>query len=307
MNVIKTTKGRTVSLPAKELTPEKLKPLTSKLAQKILSLLSKEPLYPKAIAKKLSVNEQKVYYHIRNLERAGVVEVTKSEPVGGSVANFYTLTFPAFVARFGEFKIAPKFQEAKEKPKQFFEPFIEEGSLNAVIIVGSPDPHGPEKARSRDGYYGIDLSLFMGTFLDYIPSLNVKLDTEARSEDLEKNIILIGGPVVNAITERINDKMDIRFVKEDNWKVRSLISGNEYHSDEIGVIIKTRNPFNPRKQLLLVAGKRHAGTRAVIIAFIKHFDEILRGNIFKPGNMAKVVEGIDRDSDSIVDDVEFLE
>jgi len=33
----------------------------------------------------------------------------------------------------------------------------------------------------------------------------------------------------------------------------------------------------------------------------------LRGNIFKPGNMAKVVEGIDRDSDSIVDDVEFLE
>ena len=307
MQIIKRAKQQTVSLPAKELTFEQIKPLTSNLAQRILKLIAEKPQYPKAIAKALNVNEQKVYYHIRNLEKAGIVEVAKSESIGGTTANFYKLSFPAFAIRFAKLKVAPKIKELEEKPKSFLEPFIEDGNLNAVIIVGSPDPHGPEKARSRDGYYGIDFSLFLGTFLNYIPSLNVKLDTEARREDLEKNIILIGGPVVNSITERINDKLQIRFIKEENWKVKSLISRKEYLSDEIGIIIKTKNPFNPKRYILLVAGKRYAGTRAVIIAFIKHFDEIIKGNRHNPKILAKVVEGVDLNSDGIVDDAEVLE
>src|SRR3989344_2403073 len=36
---------------------------------------------------------------------------------------------------------------------EFLEPFISNGQLDSLIIVGSPDPHGPDKARSRDGYY----------------------------------------------------------------------------------------------------------------------------------------------------------
>jgi len=307
MQVVKKTKEQTLSLPAKELDFSQVKPLTSKLAQGILSLLAKMPLYPKAIAKQLGVNEQKVYYHIRRLEKAGIVKVSRSEAIGGTTANFYSLTFPAFVVKFGEWKVASKIEELEEKPRSFMEPFIEDGNLNAVIIVGSPDPHGPEKARSRDGYYGIDLSLFMGTFLNYVPELNVKLDTEARREDLEKNLILIGGPVVNSITEMINDRLQIRFIKEENWKVKSLISGKEYLSDEIGVIVKAKNPFNPKKYILLVAGKRHAGTRAVIIAFIRHFEELIKGNSYNPKLLARVVEGVDLNSDGIVDDVEFLE
>ena len=307
MQVVKKTKEQTLSLPAKELDFSHVKPLTSRLAQSILSLLAKTPLYPKAIAKQLSVNEQKVYYHIRRLEKAGIVKVSRSEAIGGTMANFYSLTFPAFVVKFGDWRVATKIEELEEKPRSFMEPFIEDGNLNAVIIVGSPDPHGPEKARSRDGYYGIDLSLFMGTFLNYVPELNVKLDTEARREDLEKNLILIGGPVVNSITERINDHLQIRFIKEENWKVKSFISGKEYLSDEIGVIVKAKNPFNPKKYILLVAGKRHAGTRAVIIAFIRHFEEIIKGNKYNPKLLARVVEGVDLNSDGIVDDVEFLE
>jgi DNA-binding transcriptional ArsR family regulator len=307
VHVVKKLKEQTVSLPAKELNFSQVKALTSKLSQRILSLLAEKPLYPKAIAKQLGVNEQKVYYHIRHLEKAGIVEVAKSENIGGAVANFYNLTFPSFVVKFGEWKVASKIKELEEKPRSFLEPFIEDGNLNAVIIVGSPDPHGPEKARSRDGYYGIDLSLFMGTFLNYVPDLNVKLDTEARREDLEKNLILIGGPVVNSITERINDHLPIRFIKEENWKVKSFISGKEYLSDEIGVVIKTKNPFNPKKHILLVAGKRYSGTRAVIIAFIKHFEEIIKGNSYNPKLLARVVEGVDLNSDGMVDDVEFLE
>ncbi len=307
MYVIERTKDKTVSLPAKELSYSQIRPLSSELAQNILKIIADKPSYPKGVAKRLNVHEQKVYYHIRNLEKAKIIEISKTEIISGAVANFYKLVEPSFVIKFKEFQETQKIAALEEKPKSFLEPFIEDGNLNCVIIVGSPDPHGPEKARSRDGYYGIDLALFLGTFLNYIPSLNVKVDTEARKEDLEKNIILIGGPVTNSITEKINDRLPIKFVKAENWKIKSLVSGKEYLSDETGVIVKVKNPFNPKKSILLVAGKRYAGTRAVMIAFIKHFNEIIKGNKFNDKILAKVVEGVDLDSDGIVDDVEILE
>ena len=307
MYVVKKSKEGTFSLPAKEIGFEQIRPLSSRLAQNILIEIAARISYPKEIAKRLNVHEQKIYYHIRNLEKAKIIEVAKREVIRGAVANFYKIVEPSFVIKFKEFQETQKITELSERPKSFLEPFIEDGNLNCVIIVGSPDPHGPEKARSRDGYYGIDLALFLGTFLNYVPSLNVKLDTEATKDDLEKNIILIGGPVVNSVTEKINDKLQIKFVKEENWKIKSLISGKDYLSDETGIIVKVKNPFNPKKFILLVAGKRYAGTRAVMIAFIKHFNEIIKGNKFNDKIMAKVVEGVDLDSDGIVDEVEVLE
>jgi len=307
MYVVERSKDKVVSLPTKELSNEQVKVLGSGLAQNILKVIAEKPSYPKEIARKIGVHEQKVYYHIRNLEKAKIIEVFKTERVQGAIASFYKLVQPSFVIKFKDFQETQKIAELAEIPKSFLEPFIEDGELNAVIIVGSPDPHGPEKARSRDGYYGIDLALFLGTFLNYVPSLNVKLDTEARKEDLEKNVILLGGPVVNSVTERINETLQIKFIKEENWKIKSLVSGKEYLSDETGVIIKTKNPFNKKKKILLVAGKRYAGTRAVMIAFIKHFNEIIKGNKFNNKIMAKVVEGVDLDSDGIVDEVEVLE
>ena len=59
--------------------------------------------------------------------------------------------------------------------------------------------------------------------------------------------------------------------------------------------------------LLIVAGKRFSGTRAAIIAFLKHFKRIAAGNIHDSHTLANVVEGVDLDSDGIVDDVEFRE
>jgi hypothetical protein len=58
-----------------------------------------------------------------------------------------------------------------------------------LSIVGSPDPHGPSKARSKDGYFGMDLALFLGTFLSNITGSKVKLDTEIQDKDLENNNI----------------------------------------------------------------------------------------------------------------------
>jgi len=303
MFVVKEEKNEIFSLPVKELKPEQIKAVSSELAEKILKIISSKPSYPKEISKKLNVHEQKVYYHIRNLEHVGIIKVVKKETRQGAIANYYDLVEPAFLVRFRDYKKTQKIATLKES--KFLEPFIKDAQLDALIIVGSPDPHGPEKARSRDGYYGIDLALFIGTFLNYVPSLNVKLDTEAREGDLKNNnLILVGGPIVNKITGDINDKLPIRF-KEGN--IFSTITNKEYTTDESALIVKTKSPFNSNKNILLIAGKRYSGTRAAIIAFLKHFKEIKLGNVHNKNIMARVVEGVDLDSDGIVDEIEILE
>lgn len=260
-------------------------------------------MYPIDIAKALKVHEQKIYYHIRNLEKAGIIKVVKKETKQGATANFYSLTEPAFVIRFKEFETTSKIGQIRNE-SEFLEPFIKDGQLNSLIIVGSPDPHGADKARSRDGYYGMDLALFLGTFLNYVPKFNVKLDTEVRDDDLQNNLILIGGPVVNKVMEKVNQKLPIRF---EDGNIKSTASNEIYPQDECGLIVKTRNPFNPDKYILVVAGKRFSGTRAAIIAFLKDFKKVTIGNIHNPEIKAKVVEGVDLDSDGIVDDIEFRE
>lgn len=303
MFVITKNKNEIYSLPAKELSFNSLKNFGSELAQKIVKCISDKAKYPADIAKELKVHEQKVYYHIRNLEKAGVVKVVKKETKQGATANFYALTEPAFVVKFKELQSTQKISQFKEE-SPYLEPFIKNGKLDALIVVGSPDPHGTDKARSRDGYYGIDLALFLGTYLNYVPEFNVKLDTEVRESDLNNNLILIGGPITNKTMEKFNDKFPIRFEKGN---IKSTLSNEIYPQDECGMIIKVKNPLYKDKSILAVAGKRYSGTRAAIIAFLKHFKKLTEGNIHNKNIMARVVEGIDLDSDGIIDDVEFRE
>ena len=75
--------------------PERLKTVLNKLSWKILELLSETEMYPIEIAKKLGVHEQKVYYHIRKLSKAGVIKVVKEEEKKGAVAKYYKALFPA--------------------------------------------------------------------------------------------------------------------------------------------------------------------------------------------------------------------
>ncbi len=292
------------SLPVKEIKLENIKALSSKLAQKIIKRLADKPNYPKKLAKDLKEHEQKIYYHIRKLEDSGFIRRLKSETIQGATANIYTLCEDSFMFKFNPLKLSQKLA-TKENTNDYLKPFIKDGKLNCLIIVGSPDPHGPDKARSRDGYYGMDLALFLGTHLNYVPSLNVMLDTETRQEDLENNnLILLGGPVTNKIMEKFNDKLPIRF---EQGNIKSSISNIIYHNDENALIVKSINPHNKEKRILAIAGKRHSGTRAAIIAFLKHFNSIITGNRYNEKINARVIEGVDLDSDGTVDDVEFLE
>jgi len=292
MYIIEERKDGLYALPAGEIDGFNYSPL----AERILFLLAKKPGYPREIASKLNVHEQKVYYHIRNLEKAGVIKVVRKEERGGAITKFYALTKPSFFMRFKEL------EPMKRIPRSsgWLEPFVVDGKLNAKIVVGSPDPHGPERARSRDAYYAIDLGLFIGSFLtDTRPSVN--LDVEMHGEDMKENLIVIGGPVINRVTKVLNDRLPVKFDARKN--IFSTLSKRTYRRDECGIIVKAANPFSKDKKILVIAGKRYSGTRAAIIALLKRFDEISKGHRAD----ARIVEGLDMDGDGIVDDAKILE
>jgi hypothetical protein len=278
-----------------ELQPAQIKTVTSALATKILNLVAAHPrgLHAFELAKQLKMHEQKIYYHTRSMVKAGILVVRTEEGKGG-VAKILTLKTPAFALRLQEFE--PMARVASYLPEHiaYLDPFIRDGKLHATIVVGSPDPHGPEHARSRDANYAIDLALFLGTFLTTRASPSVQLDTELR--DWNQNLIIIGGPVVNKAAERINAKSLASYDKE----VKAfMVAGNAYGAEEVGVIVKMPNPFAKSKWILHIAGRRHTGTKAAILAFLTAFDKLCKNNV-------NVVEGLDADSDGVVDSVKFL-
>jgi hypothetical protein len=275
----------------KELTLDHMKVAGSKLAGRIIRLLSDEPqgMHASRIAKELREHEQKIYYHTRRLIKAGILEIHHTEDSKGGTAKVLALQEPAFAVRFGKFEPYARASSIPSGQAAFLRPFIEGGKLNARIIVGSPDPHGPEQARSRDANYAIDLGLFLGTFLSTRSPPAVQLDTELRAWD--QNLIIVGGPVVNRAAERINRKSPARYDFEEK---AFMVKGKQYSHESIGVIAKMPNPFSKGKWILHIAGKRHTGTRAAVIALLTDFEKVCAASI-------TIVEGVDADSDGIID------
>ncbi len=291
--VLKSIVSKRVSLTA-------IKAGTSRTAQRILNALAERPQYSYELAKKLGVHEQKIYYHMRNLERGGLIRAERHEALNG--AKYYRLTAPAFTVTLQEAQTSGAVRPSSQTYAGLIKPFINEGRAAFSIIVGSPDAHGPHMARGKDGSFAIDLALFLGSFLSERPPSVVKLDTEVKAEALRGNLIIIGGPIVNTVAGSVNDALPLRFVEEGR-ALYSEQSGTTYRDDEVGVIIKAPNPLRPKKEgsaILLIAGVTQAGTRAAMLALTSIPERIA-------ATPQAIIRGIDRNSDGIVDDIEILE
>lgn len=286
--------------------PKLFTSLSSELALKIIDILSKQPSCAMDIARKLKQHEQKIYYHLRNLEKIGVIKLLKTEKRVGATAKIYTVSAPVISFKLFDGKEIVN-SKTKVKELSFLKNFIEDGKLNATIVIGSPDPHGKYGAQSTDGSCAIDLSLFLGTLVKDPSIPNYKLDTQVKDQDLKKNLILVGGPKANIIVDRVNKKLPVYFDYHREWNIVSPFSKQIYNEDNVGLVAKIKNPFNPEKEILIFAGKRFKGSRAAILALIKHIKEVEKGNIHEPTTIVRVVKSIDRDADGIIDDVEFLE
>jgi len=296
---------------------ERLKAVLNKLSWKILEILCEKEMYPMEIAKKLKVHEQKVYYHIRKLARAGVIKIVREEEKKGATAKYYKACFPAFGVElpFGNRTInAVSIPSMNEKIKQFFSPFLrEDGTFDGKIVVGSPDPHGPFKARARDGHYASYLTLFLGQFVKLPKDFAVKLDVDVNAEKEEdNNLLLLGGPGTNLIAKEVNEFLPMRFdmvPSEHGFLLGGLVSektGNVYTGDTVGVISKIVNPWDKEKRIILLAGNKAVGTKACVIALVKFWKETLK-NFRGQDEFATLIQGFDLDGDGKVDSIEVLE
>lgn len=297
--------------------PRDLKLILGSLGWRILVMLSKEEMYPLEVAKRLKIHEQKVYYHMRKLTKAGAITVTRVEEKKGATAKYYRPVSPAFGIELpSEYTTIPRLSLLSiEKHLQgFFREFIgTDRTFTGKIVVGSPTPHGPFKTSARDGHYASYLTFFLGQFIKMPDEFAVKLDVDVKVEKEEKNnLILVGGPGTNVLTQEINEHLPIRFnmqPSEQGFLLGGMVSkrtSRSYMADTAGLIAKIVNPWDKTKRIILLAGNKAVGTKACVLALTSFWKKTLE-NYHDEDTFATVIQGFDLDSDGKVDSIEILE
>jgi DNA-binding transcriptional ArsR family regulator len=297
--------------------PQKLKMILNRLSWKILVMLSEKEMYPLEIARKLGVHEQKVYYHVRKLARAGAITVVREEEKKGAIAKYYKAVSPAFGIELPQgYKTIQRLSliGMDEQIQKFFKEFIgKDGAFEGKIVVGSPTPHGPFKTSARDGHYASHLTFFLGQFAKMPEEFAIKLDVDVKAEKEEKNnLILVGGPGTNLLTQELNEYLPIRFnmqPSEQGFLFGGLVSrktSNVYTADAVGLIAKIVNPWDDTKRIIVLAGNKAVGTKACVLALTNFWKKTLKGYNGED-TFAKVIQGFDLDGDGKVDSIEVLE
>ena len=294
-----------------------LKMIVGNLSWKILALLNHKAMYPLEVARQLGLHEQKVYYHIRKLERSGAIVVEHEEKKKGAIAKYYRTVSPAFGIEFPEgYRIMkrPSLLAVSQQVQDFFKEFInKEGAFEGKIVVGSPTPHGPFKTSARDGHYAAHLTFFLGQFVKMPEEFAIKLDVDVKAEKEEKNnLILVGGPGTNLLTQELNEFLPIRFSMQSStqgYLFGGLVSQKTslvYTADVAGLIAKIPNPWDKTKQVIVLAGNKAVGTKACVLALTNFWKKTLQTYRDENG-FAAVIQGFDLDGDGKVDSIEVPE
>jgi DNA-binding transcriptional ArsR family regulator len=297
--------------------PQRLKLIFNKLSWKILLMLSEKEMYPLEIAKALNIHEQKVYYHIRKLEEAGAIEVAREEVKKGATAKYFRTTSSAFGIDLPQgYRPIRKLSllSMEDRVHKFFKEFIkEDGAFEGKIVVGSPTPHGPFKTSARDGHYAAHLAFFLGQFVQMPDEFAIKLDVDVKAEKEEKNnLILVGGPGTNLLTQDVNEHLPIRFdmrSSTEGFLFGGLVSKRTsavYTADNVGLVAKIVNQWEKTKRVIVLAGNKAVGTKACVLALTNFWSRTLK-NYDGDETFAKVIQGFDLDGDGKVDSIEVLE
>ncbi len=289
--------------------PARIGALSSPLAWRILQELAKAPDYPNALAARLKVHEQKVYYHVRRLEAAGFLKVVREEPKRGASARVLAPTADAFAVLLKSAAVPVPFPALPRAGvvSRFFEEFSADGRFDGAIVVGSPYPHGPFLTTARDSPYAVQLGFFLGRLFAAPKGLVTRLDTEVKAMGAgRENMILVGGPVANIITMDLNPHLAVSFDWKEAWRVESSRTRRSYVEEDVGLVAKVRNPWNPERRIVILSGLHYQGTLSSILGLTQFAEEVLEG--YDPArDFYRVVSGQDRDGDGRIDTVTVLE
>jgi DNA-binding transcriptional ArsR family regulator len=291
--------------------PSDFFPAAAGLGHKILRLLAKGPNYPSSIARELKLYHQAVYYHMKRLEEAGLVERVSQRTVRGGKAQLYALASDGYAVEFdvkGEEFGPPTTLSRSGRLGRFLKEFItSDGQLDGWIVVGSPEAHGPNRTQGRDGHYAIQLGFALGQFVALPRTFPVKLDVDLKTEKLQaSNLLVVGGPRTNVISAELNRHMPVHFSEEGFFGAIVDASGRKYLSEFDSVITKIRNPWDPSKVCVVAAGLSGAATKAAVIGLTNMAEQVLAGYNEQGGDFSVVLHGLDLDGDGKVDSVEIL-
>ncbi|HYB76298.1 MAG TPA: helix-turn-helix domain-containing protein [Nitrososphaerales archaeon] len=288
--------------------PDGFRPASAKVGQGILSLLASGPHYPAEIARALKIHHQTVYYHIGRLERAGLITRAGKQSIRGGEAILFALSSDGYAVEFqvkGE--PLPTLQTSMKSRAlgAFFKEFIDDGALEGWIVVGSPLQHGSTGTQARDGHYAVQLGFALGQFVQLPERFPVKLDVDVKAENLRgSNLIIVGGPRNNVISEELNRYVPIRFKEGGFWGSIVDDEGKSYGSELDCIVAKVPNPWVAGKTCVMAAGLTGAGTKAAIIGICNQADQLFKN--YHAGAYACVLRGVDKDGDGKVDSVEIL-
>lgn len=70
-------------------TVEQIQALGHPMRQHVLRLLTREPLTNKQMATRIGISPGKLHFHVRELERAGLIEIVEERPKGGVIEKYY--------------------------------------------------------------------------------------------------------------------------------------------------------------------------------------------------------------------------
>ncbi len=288
---------------AQQMDGKKIKAVNDTTRLEILERLKEKPSYPSEIAQELGTDKQKIYYHMEILEEAGLIEKQREEKKSGGVATFYTISTGGLVYDL-DGEGTPVNLGTKENVRDFLKPLMDGSRLDGYIVVGSPDKHGPDQVRARDGHLAGDIALKLGKYCESDGEA-VKLDTDVKKEELfDQSLIIIGGVLTNTVTKRFNQSFPVKFEGESFPYRKIQTENSEYSQPDIGVITKSKNPENPEKSIFLVAGVRNKGTKAAVEAF-KKLEDITES--YNGEDFYCVVKGKDMDGDGEIDSFETVE
>ncbi|MEM5830135.1 MAG: S-layer protein [Candidatus Aenigmatarchaeota archaeon] len=250
----------------------------SEIEYKILYNLSLESLSLKELSKRLKIYPQLLLHYIKKLEKKGFI--VRNGRKYKAFKSYYQIILDIPDEKFTINPSIPPFLKSFQR-KNFY------------VVLGSPDPHGTFSARARDNH----LAFYLGQLI--FTQASVKFDTEIMSYNLlDRNLIVVGGPVTNTIAYKLNTIFKVRFLQEFNWDIYSEFTNKKYSEENIGLIYYSKNPFNQENEIIWIAGKRRLGTEIAIKALpLISFDSYFYC----------IVEGKDLDGDGNIDKIEFLE
>lgn len=156
---------------------------------------------------------------------------------------------------------------------------VADGPLNAY---GQPTVHPAEFAAATE------IMSFLGrTFRAGTPHVSIA-NGYPLDAALERSLVVIGGPIHNAVHRIMIERMKVPYEFRDRVLVRTTDdvsftpqeSGGGVPAVDYGLIVIGPNPFNPRARVVLLAGCRTFGclgaARSLVEPFVRHIAPLVR-------------------------------